>query len=79
MTTTTTPITVDSLREHQSGLIIGFLAEPTEIAKLLALGIMPGLTVTVTQRFPSYVLTVGQTQYAVDAALASKIQVEVLA
>lgn len=64
------------LQEKERGIITGFLTQPSETAKLAALGLLPGLTITLLQRYPSYVVAVGETQYAVDTALASQIQVE---
>lgn len=45
------------------------------VQKLMALGVLPGSTITVVQTFPSVVFQVGQTQLAVDAALAGDIYV----
>lgn len=46
-----------------------------ERSKLMALGIMPGATVHLHQRFPSYVLGVGYTQVALDRETAGQILV----
>jgi DtxR family transcriptional regulator, Mn-dependent transcriptional regulator len=43
--------------------------------KLIAMGALPGLSVTVVQKFPSYVFQVGQSQFAVDQDLAEGIYV----
>ncbi len=44
--------------------------------KLLALGIVPGARLKVVQRFPTYVITIGFTQIAIDHHLARAIRVE---
>ncbi len=44
--------------------------------KLMALGILPGMPLTVVQRFPAWVLRVGNTQVALDDDCASCITVE---
>ena len=41
--------------------------------KLMALGITPGCTLTVEQRFPSYIVKVGYTRAALDRELAATI------
>ncbi len=50
-------------------------AQPDTMQKLMALGVLPGTVVTVIQRFPSVVFQVGQTQIALDKALAQDIYV----
>lgn len=49
--------------------------QPETVQKLMALGALPGATVDVIQLFPSVVFQVGQTQIAVDGALAGDIYV----
>lgn len=46
--------------------------------KLNALGILPGATLHLQQRFPTYAIRVGMSTLAVDAQLASLIYVEPL-
>lgn len=46
-----------------------------KLQKLMAMGILPGMSVTVIQRYPAYVLQVGQSQFAVDKELAGLISV----
>ena len=41
--------------------------------KLMALGVMPGATLQLLQRFPSYVIQLGYTQLAVDKETAAAI------
>ncbi|MEM8721450.1 MAG: FeoA family protein [Cyanobacteria bacterium P01_G01_bin.39] len=41
--------------------------------KLMALGITPGSSLTVEQRFPSYIVKVGYTRAALDQELAASI------
>jgi DtxR family Mn-dependent transcriptional regulator len=45
----------------------------SSIKKLMAMGVLPGFEVSLIQRYPSYVFSVGQTQIAVDAEIASEI------
>jgi ferrous iron transport protein A len=46
-----------------------------ERGKLMALGILPGATVQLEQRFPSYIVTIGYTQVALDRETAGSILV----
>ena len=45
------------------------------LQKLVAMGILPGMTVRLVRNFPSFIFNVGNTQYAVDHELASEIYV----
>ncbi len=49
--------------------------ETEDLRKLMALGALPGTQVTLTQRFPSYLITVGHTQFAVDEEMARQVYV----
>lgn len=49
--------------------------QPETVQKLMALGALPGASLEVIQLFPSVVFQVGQTQIAVDSALAADIYV----
>ncbi|MFQ6042514.1 MAG: metal-dependent transcriptional regulator [Candidatus Poribacteria bacterium] len=49
--------------------------ESQEIQKLMAIGILPGTSINLIRRFPSYVFQVGNTQYAVDREIADEIYV----
>lgn len=44
--------------------------------KLMALGITPGSSLIVEQRFPSYIVKVGYTRAALDRELAASIFVQ---
>ncbi|MCX7766084.1 MAG: metal-dependent transcriptional regulator [Candidatus Sumerlaeia bacterium] len=48
-----------------------------KLQKFLAMGILPGVTIEVIQRFPSYVLQVGHTQVAMDEEMARDIFVRI--
>jgi DtxR family Mn-dependent transcriptional regulator len=49
--------------------------EFNQLQKLMAMGILPGVAVTLIQSFPSYVFQIGQTQFAVDREIADAIYV----
>ncbi|MCS4541500.1 MAG: metal-dependent transcriptional regulator [Euryarchaeota archaeon] len=46
-----------------------------KLQKLMALGVLPGMSISLIQRFPSYVFQIGQTQIAVDKEIADDIHV----
>ena len=56
---------------------VAYLAtrENREVQKMMAMGILPGATIRLIQRFPSYVFQVGYSQFAVDRPLAEIIYV----
>lgn len=52
--------------------------DASQMRKLMGIGIMPGMAIRLTQKFPSYVFQVGQSQFAVDKDLASAIYVRLM-
>ena len=76
MSALATGIGLNELKVREQGRIVHLDAEPKEAAKLIALGILPGLQVTILQRIPSYVFAIGHTQFAVDLKMAKQIRVE---
>lgn len=59
---------------------IAFIRSNNEqiVNKLTAMGILPGLTVLLLRKTPSYLFQMGETQFAIDKNLAEKIQVRLL-
>jgi len=53
--------------------------DANQMQKLISIGAMPGISITLMQKFPSYVFKIGQSQFAVDRALASRIYVRLTA
>ncbi len=47
-----------------------------KLQKIMAMGVLPGMPITLIQKFPSYVFQVGQSQFAIDKELASCIYVK---
>ena len=47
----------------------------TMLKKIMAMGALPGLSIALVQRFPSYVFQVGESQFAIDKSVADQIQV----
>lgn len=49
-----------------------------KLQKLMAMGVLPGINITLIQKFPSYVFQLGNSQFAVDKELASAIYVRLM-
>jgi DtxR family Mn-dependent transcriptional regulator len=49
-----------------------------QLQKLISIGILPGMPVSLLQKFPSYILQLGQSQFAIDKELASCIYVRLV-
>jgi DtxR family Mn-dependent transcriptional regulator len=47
--------------------------EPKRLHKLMAMGILPGVPISVKRRFPSFVIEAGFSQFAVDRDIAADI------
>lgn len=56
---------------------IGYLQarDPSQMQKLLSIGAIPGVSIVLLQKFPSYVFQIGQSQFAIDKELAQRIYV----
>jgi DtxR family Mn-dependent transcriptional regulator len=56
---------------------IAYLAtnDKERLHKLMAMGTLPGLPITMIQKFPSYVFQIGQSQFAIDQQMAEGIYV----
>jgi len=70
-------VPMSNLRQGESGAIAYVQTGDSErLKKLMALGILPGESVTLQRRYPSFVFTVGQSRYAVDEGMAAAIYVK---
>lgn len=49
--------------------------DTSQMHKLISVGALPGISVTLLQKFPSYVFQIGQSQFAIDEELASAIYI----
>lgn len=52
--------------------------EHKKLKKIIAMGVLPGMVITLIQKSPSYVFQIGQSQFAIDKELASYINVDLL-
>ena len=53
--------------------------DSAQMRKLMSIGIVPGMPIRLEQKFPSYVIVLGQAYFAVDKELASAIFVRAAA
>lgn len=64
------------LKKGQRGKIVHInTKDRSMLRKLMAMGILPGLTITLIQKFPSYVFQIGASQFAIDKKMAEQIEV----
>lgn len=49
--------------------------DKSQMQKLISIGAIPGVSIALLQKFPSYVFQIGQSQFAIDKELASSIYV----
>lgn len=64
------------LEAKDKGQIAYLQAKDTrQMQKLISIGAIPGLSISLQQKFPSYVFQIGQSQFAIDKELASSIYV----
>jgi DtxR family transcriptional regulator, Mn-dependent transcriptional regulator len=62
------------LQADQSGQIAYIqMNDPKRLQKLMAMGVLPGASIRLLRRFPSFVFEAGYSQFAVDEEIASDI------
>ncbi|UCE39416.1 MAG: metal-dependent transcriptional regulator [Thermoplasmata archaeon] len=67
---------LSELKRGQKGTVIYIQTrDHNMLKKLMAMGVLPGRILTLIQRSPSYVFSVGRTQVVVDKEIASNIYV----
>ncbi len=70
---------LEKLERGRKGKIVYLLLkENPELQRLLSLGLVPGTEVDIIQRFPTYVVQVGESQLAFDSGIAEAIFVHPL-
>ncbi|MCL4514910.1 MAG: ferrous iron transport protein A [Firmicutes bacterium] len=71
-------LTLSRLRPGQKGLITALEGKDSRtLHKLMAMGILPGMTIKVVQNSPSWVVQLGYTQLTFDNQIAGAIQIHV--
>jgi DtxR family Mn-dependent transcriptional regulator len=51
------------------------MVNPRRLQKLMAMGVLPGVSISLLRRFPSFVFEAGYSQFAVDEDIAADIYV----
>lgn len=71
-----TVATLNNLDANQKGRIAYLhTKDHKRLQKLMAMGVLPGIAITLIQKFPSYVFQIGHAQFAIDKELAAAIYV----
>ncbi len=68
-------IPLAALRPGKKAVVAALPADRRYLARLLAFGILPGVSLEVLQTFPVYVLSFGHTCIAIDREIAASIKV----
>jgi DtxR family transcriptional regulator, Mn-dependent transcriptional regulator len=67
---------LSALKKGEQGKIAYLHTNDKDILrKIMAMGALPGLSISLVQGFPSYVFQIGESQFAVDKNIAEQIQV----
>lgn len=67
---------LDSIGVNQRGKVAYIhTQDQKKLQKIMAMGILPGMTISLIQKFPSYVFQIGHSQFAIDKELASAVYV----
>ncbi len=71
-------LALSDLPVGQSASVLGLAAgdEDHQSARLLAMGLLPGVVIRLLRRSPAFVFVVGNSQFAVDERLAAHILVQ---
>ena len=65
-----------SLTARQKGKVAYIhTKDQKKLQKLMAMSVLPGLSISLLQTFPSYVFQIGQSQFAIDKELAESIYI----
>lgn len=65
---------LNRLKANQKGKVAYIHTKDNKkLQKLMSMGVLPGMTISLVQSFPSYVFQIGQSQFAVDRELAECI------
>ncbi len=67
---------LDNLAVHQKGKVAYIQThDHKKLQKIMAMGVLPGMAISLIQKFPSYVFQIGQSQFAIDGDLAASVYV----
>jgi DtxR family transcriptional regulator, Mn-dependent transcriptional regulator len=70
-------IPLADMRPGEAGVVVDLRhGAHAQVQKCLALGILPGASVTVRRRSPSFIFDIGFSQFAVDEEMANCVLVQ---
>lgn len=70
---------LSEINTEQMGTVIRLdINNKNVLKKLISMGVLPGMSVKMLQKFPSYLLQVGNTQLAIDKKIAETIYVKII-
>ncbi|WP_017720990.1 FeoA family protein [Kamptonema formosum] len=70
-------IALSAVKTGESGTVADLRTKDEAIIrKLMAMGVIPGIPITLEQQFPSYIIKVGRTRAAIDREIAQSIYVK---
>ncbi len=70
---------LDQLEPKDKGQIAYLQAkDKNQMQKLISIGVIPGVSIALLQKFPSYVFQIGESQFAIDRELAESIYVRLV-
>jgi Fe2+ transport system protein FeoA len=70
-------MSLNNIKPGEEAVVLSLnIDSPHERNKLMALGVLPGASLRLIQRFPSYVISIGYTQIALDKETAKLIYVQ---
>ncbi|MEB3231780.1 MAG: FeoA family protein [Leptolyngbyaceae bacterium] len=71
-------VVLANVRPGTSGTVTSLVTDdPVMINRLLALGISPGVTIHLEQRFPAYIIRLGRSRATFDQAIADSIYLRI--
>ena len=69
---------LSGLKPRQKGSVAYIhTKDDKRLQKLMAMGVLPGMAISLVQSFPSYVFQIGQSQFAIDKELADCVFVRI--
>jgi ferrous iron transport protein A len=71
-------IALSCVKSGEGGTVAALKTEDeTLLRKLMAMGVSPGISITLEQRFPSYIIKVGRTRASLDREIAQTIYLNI--
>ena len=70
---------LSEMKVRDKGVVVRLTTtDKNQTRKLISLGVIPGVSVMLLQRFPAFVFRIGQSEFAVDKNMAQAICVRLV-